>query len=429
MNALGLEQRAEAAMADLAKRQREAVGLRLVAVDLHTDHPPPAHVIDRLVPRGVVTLLGAHGGAGKSVLALTLAAHVATGRTWAGHGIDHGRALFVSLEDPGTLVNFRLRKIADAYGLDQDTIAANLSILDGSDTDAALAGETREDGVTRLGHTSAMGELRQAAKGSSLIVVDNASDAADFNENDRRMVRGFVRRLAQVARENDAGLILLAHIDKLAARNGAQGNTYSGSTAWHNSARSRLALVNSEGAVELWQEKAQFGSLVEPIRLHWSEHGVLLPLASAAAHTQKQDDAGHVLAALRAAWAAGVDVSAARTGPTTTQHVLSTFDELAKHLRGAPGRLAFWSALGKLQASGKVTKVEIVTGARNRKTVLVAGDCVGPVGSESACVISPHPYGDISRHEGAGVCVGSAWVPNGEPTQTNAAIAGVEVEL
>lgn len=78
----------------------------------------------------------------------------------------------------------------------------NVLILDGSDADAALVGEVRENGVSRLGFNVAAESLRTAAKGCSLIVVDNASDAYDANENDRRLVRGFVRLLAQIAREN-----------------------------------------------------------------------------------------------------------------------------------------------------------------------------------------------------------------------------------
>ena len=68
-----------------------------------------------------------------------------------------------------------------------------------------------------------------------------------------------------IAREHDAAVVLLAHIDKAAARNGGQGNSYSGSTAWHNSARSRLALVEDEATgLELLHEKANFGKKRDP---------------------------------------------------------------------------------------------------------------------------------------------------------------------
>lgn len=427
MNAVpSIEQRA-AALAEVD--ECEAHGLRFVATDLQTVLTPPAHVIDRLVPRGVVTLLGAHGGAGKSILALILCAHVASGKTWAGHGIDQGRALVVSLEDPGDTVNFRLRRIVDAYGLDAGAVARNVRILDGTETDGTIAGEVRdrETGTLRLGCTMAYETLREAAKGCQLVVVDNASDAADFNENDRRLVRAFVRKLTQVAREHNAGLILLAHVDKAAARFGSQGNSYSGSTAWHNSARSRLALVNTEdGDIELLQEKAQFGKLADPIRMTWTEHGILVPMEVDTPHAAKLEDTDSVLLALRAAWAAGVDVSAARTGPVTTRHVLATFEELPKSLRSKASNSAFWAAITKLQQSGLVRVEEIRTASRHIKKLFVAGRA-GFAGPESARANSPHPYALNSAHRGAGVCEGSAQVPTDEPAKPAQAIEEVEL--
>jgi hypothetical protein len=99
---------------------------------------PPRFIVEKLVPRGTVTLLGAHGGSGKSVLALTIAAHVAAELQWAGFDIAGGSAVFVSLEDPAALMLYRLRRIATAYSLPMDRITANFRILDGTEGDGAL---------------------------------------------------------------------------------------------------------------------------------------------------------------------------------------------------------------------------------------------------------------------------------------------------
>lgn len=332
--------------------------------------PAPRYVVQNLVPRGVVTHLGAHGGAGKSSLGLTIATHVAAGaHEWAGHRLEDGWALFVSLEDSGDIARHRLRNIVQAYGLDADKVARRLTIVDGTEN-PVLAFERSDMGERHIAWTSGYGELRKLAEGARLVVIDNASDAFDANENERRLVRAFVRGLARVAADNDAGLILLAHIDKNAARNGSQGNTYSGSTAWHNSARSRLALLADGDNIELRQEKANFGRKADPIHLEWSEHGVLMPVSRIRPEVGG-DDAECVLAALRAAQTAGVDVGAARTGPATAQTVLATFDELPAHLKDKRGRARFWSAIGQLQSCGKVNVAEVVTGQRNRRKVLV----------------------------------------------------------
>jgi len=50
--------------------------------------PPPAFVWDGYLPRGVVALLGAHGGTGKSTIALMLGVCAALGRPL--FGVDTG---------------------------------------------------------------------------------------------------------------------------------------------------------------------------------------------------------------------------------------------------------------------------------------------------------------------------------------------------
>ena len=397
------------AMDDLAaSRTLAAVPLEGL---LATPTPAPPFAIEGLIPARVVTLLGGHGGAGKSMVGLTLAAHVASGaHTWAGHRVSDGTALFVSLEDGGEVVRYRLRRIIEEYGLDAERIARRLVVVDGTAGDAALGFELNDMGQRRLALTTTHAEVVELAAGAKLVVIDNASDAFDANENERRMVRAFIRSLAKIASENDAGMILLAHIDKAAARNGSQGNTYSGSTAWHNSARSRLALVSNEGAVELVPEKLNFGRVADPIALAWSETGVLLPVSRSAGEA-KREDAEHVIAAMRAARAAGVDVGAARTGSVTTHATLATFDELPAHLKGARGKRAFWSAVGKLQASGAIQLQEIVTGQRKKKNVLVISDCAKAATDDCARAKPPHPYALNSAHRVEGiapVCAKSA---------------------
>lgn len=407
----GLEQQAVAELeAGQALRLVDLAGL------LTTPTPAPPYVIHGLIPRRVVTLLGGHGGAGKSIAGLTLAAHVAGGaHTWAGFAVEDGRALYVSLEDPGDVVRYRLRKIVEAYALDAAKIERRLIVLDGTGSDGTLAGEVSDMGVRRIAFTGTLTELEDAAQGHRLIVIDNASDAFSANENERRLVREFIRKLGSIAQETDAGLVLLAHIDKAAARNGSQGNSYSGSTAWHNSVRARLALAANDGVVELVPEKLNHGKLAEPITLEWSDAGVLVPVDRTTTPAGGQADDEAVMAALRAAQAAGVDVGSARSGPSTAQSILATFPELPPHLHGLKGRRAFWAAVGRLTAAGKVRVETITTESRNRKKVMLP--CVGSDGSESACVNPPYPLRIYDAHGDRGLRVGSSSI---EPTQTDA---------
>ncbi len=378
--------------------------------------PAPPYVVHGLIPRRVVTLLGGHGGAGKSVVGLILAAHVAGGaHTWAGFRIEDGRALFVSLEDPGDVVRYRLRHIVEAYALDAEKIARRLSVLDGSHGDGSLAVEVADLGVRRLAFTAALAEVAEHATGTRLVIIDNASDAFAADENSRRQVRAFVRELARIAVENDAGVVLLAHIDKAAARNGAQGNTYSGSTGWHNSSRARLALVANDGGVTLTPEKLQHGKMAAPVPLVWSDAGVLIPTDARTAQAsvevaraeQAAEDAAHVARAVRAAHEAGITVPAATSGPRTARHVLIAFPELPDYLKGKADADRFTRALVHAVRQFLIAEQEYRDDHRHQKRRFVPPEC--------AAVNPPIPPCEQPPQAGAAVIRG-----NSEQTRTAA---------
>ena len=344
--------------------------------DLQAPDPEPVrYVTYPLVPRGVATLGSGHGGAGKSIIfGVILGAHVAVGAPFCGQLVERGKVLFVSLEDPAHLVRGRLHHAVQAYGLNAAAVAKNFIIAAPPEGgDPVLAGEIgTEFGPKRLHPTKTFDELVELAVGCALIIVDNASDAFDGNENDRRQVRAFVRMLAQVAHDNDAGLILLAHVDKASAKFGGLGNTYSGSTAWHNSVRSRLALVEKAGVVEITQEKLNLGQKLKgSLVLRWSDlHGTFMPAGEGDAVADSSADADHVLQAIRLAATRGVEVKAARSGPATTQRILETL-ELPANLRGQRGRDAFWSAIGRLHTTGRIEERDSWTASRHRCRVII----------------------------------------------------------
>lgn len=379
---------------------------KLVRVDLGDlmQREPPAtrYVFEPIIPRRVATLLGGHGGMGKSVLALTLAAHATCGRKWGPFPAVQCRAVYVSLEDDADTVRYRLRRIIEAYNLPADAVVAALQVFDGSDADATLAMEVSDDGIRRLMPTALMERVGNACNGAGLIVVDNASDAYGGNENERRQVRTFIRALTQLARANDAGLLLLAHIDKSAARNGGNGNAYSGSTAWHNSVRSRIALLSEGDGIVLTHEKAQYSKPAEPVRLAFAEHGVLVTqdasTREAAADAQAAADADSVLAALKAAIAAGVTVPAAATGPATAWRTLADFPELADEFRSGTGKQRVSAAIVRLVRDRRVVRVTYKKPNRHEGERLELAQSAPIPASESARQSSPHtPLAELTR--------------------------------
>lgn len=325
-------------------------------------------MVEGLIPRALV-LLGAHGGSGKSIMALTLAAHVAAGHPFAGRAVRQGRAVFASLEDDAALVRWRLRRIAESYHLPLERVVRNLTILDGSGSDASLAVEVADLGVRSIAPTAALEELRGATAGASLLVIDNASDAFLGNENDRRQVRGFMRMLSRLGHDTGAAVILLVHLDKAAVRHGAAGQSYSGSTAWHNSARARLALTVEDGLVRLTQEKNNLARLTDPLFFRWTEHGVLLPASPADVPDDPPNNAAAdnegIMRCLARAMHEGVTVPTARTGPSNAHAVLRLHPDLPQW--ALRDRARFWAAITRLQRLGWIETESFVTNSRNRR--------------------------------------------------------------
>lgn len=232
--------------------------------------PPPAFIWDGYLPRGVVTLLGAHGGTGKSTIALMLAVCGGLGRPLFDKEVTRTKTVFVSLEDGANVVRYRLGVICRVWGIDPKSLDGWLQVVDGTEYPELFAADGRGEGSM----TATYARLSQLVNDvqAGLVIVDNASDAYGGDEIQRRQVRAFMRALARIARLTDGCVLLLAHVDKTTSRNRKPdgGEGYSGSTAWHNSARSRLFLTRGDdGVLILEHQKSNFGRMQEPITLRW----------------------------------------------------------------------------------------------------------------------------------------------------------------
>jgi len=113
-----------------------------VEVDLsdlaRAESEPQLWWCESYMPAGHVTLLGGHGGAGKSTLALMLAVCIALGWPFMGLQTRRGRVLFFSAEDQGSMVRRRLRKICRETGADPIALAQSLHVLDATEAAPVL---------------------------------------------------------------------------------------------------------------------------------------------------------------------------------------------------------------------------------------------------------------------------------------------------
>lgn len=333
-----------------------------LTIQYHDSAPPM--LAEPYLPTGAVTLLSAHGGLGKSMLALIIACVCATGRECGPFRFQTAQPVLVlSMEDDPAVVGRRLQRICDEFSFPQELLAQNLRIIDSSHKDAPLAGEAMVHGVRTVDSADAMFDLRRAAVGRKLVIIDNASEAFDGDENSRRQVRRFIRLLARLARENSSAVLLLAHSDKAAVRSGSANNSFSGSTAWHNSARSRMSMHQSRGHVVLTHDKCNDALTHRDVAFRWSERGVLVP-----ADATPVEAGESILSALRAAAQLGIDVPETRTGAANAYSTLKSFEQLSPVLR--EDRSQFWLCLTGLMSAGKVVSCLRTTADRKQRKVL-----------------------------------------------------------
>jgi AAA domain/Primase C terminal 2 (PriCT-2) len=362
------------------------VGLAARLVDLDDvcnvlpEHP---HIVERIFPRGEVALLAGHGGSGKSFVALAIGIHVCLGIPVGELKTNRGGVLFFSAEDGKDELLRRTAAICLQIGRQIEDLKGLLHLLDASEMDACLYGSaTQKRGrMTPLADELAVVADRCQA---TFIVVDNASDTYDAEENVRADVRSFIRGLRQKLAIPNRAVLLLAHVNKLSAEHAGGRNytqDYSGSTAWHNSSRSRLSLEEVRGSLSLVHKKANRGPLAGPIGVSWVGGVPLIaglgfesgdfPGAELLRQTQEKQrhaQAAAVLRIIQDFTGRGEMVRAAASGRHTTYALLRTVEGYPKGL----DKVGLSNVIRDLERQGKVRREVVRSATRKPLGVLVA---------------------------------------------------------
>lgn len=282
------------------------------------DPEPTQWRYDGWLPEGTVTLLSANGGVGKSNLSLQLGVALAHGMSLFDVTAKPSKVLILSGEDEARTVHFRVANICQDLGVPISSLADRVLVYDLTQSDCVLY---RDGSPTE--RMQWLADTVVATK-AEVVIIDNASDVFADNENDRTAVRGFMRCLNLIAHGTRAAMLLLAHVDKASVRGGAgldSNTTFSGSTAWNNSARSRWAMVRDADTVVLRHEKCNLGPLQEEMRLEFDPGSKVFkrwgtsPGLKAAASILRNAQRAAILKLIGKAADAGVNLSLRANSP------------------------------------------------------------------------------------------------------------------
>ncbi|SEQ22593.1 AAA family ATPase [Nitrosomonas ureae] len=247
---------------------------RVSIADVFSNPPEPqSYIWGERIPFDALTLLAAHGGTGKSLFAMQLAAHTSSGRSFLGLETEKIKTLFFSAEDSTNTIRRRYAAICGADGINPAEVESNLIVLDATDA-PCLFHEVITTGVRKGEPTEHYAELKYLieTEGVGFLIVDNASDSFGANPIDRQAVTKFIRALVRLVRDAGGAVLLLSHVNKVTARNSnkqTDSEGYADSAAWHNAARSRLFLnvVGNNGNLSLEHVKNNYGKKQPPLKL------------------------------------------------------------------------------------------------------------------------------------------------------------------
>ena len=319
---------------------------------------PKREILGSWLHEGTVCLFAGNGGVGKSFVGLQIAVKLALGIDTMGCKVQQERVLLYSCEDDSSTIYWRVMRICRDLGRDISELSETLCVRDYTDSDAIMYSDSR--GGVKTDH-QAMTLFKDDVRnwGATVAFIDNASDVFSGNEVVRAQVRQFVRLLK--AQAGVCAVVLLAHVDKVSAKNPETSQGYSGSTAWNNSVRSRWYLFPEENnGLILELQKANYGKSGARLTVEYNEAKGVFEMGSAEGRDEVME--GEVLEGMKALHDSGINLPTAKTAPLNVKKQLIGAGVLPKSIT--------WSrvdeVLVKLQQAGFI-EAELRKGA-NLKT-------------------------------------------------------------
>jgi RecA-family ATPase len=297
-------------------------------------------VLDR-IPLSQTNLFSGEGGSGKSSVSLHLCCAHVLGRDWLGSLPEPGPAIFIDAEDDPREIHIRLGSIARHYDVTYGDLQRDgLHLMSFAGRDAVLAVVNR---TGKIEATPLYNLILEAAADIKPKMIGIASTANIFGgkESDRAHVQQFVGLTTRLAIAAEGAVQLISH-PSLTGISSDSG--LSGSTAWHNSVRSRIYMkgikaedgeLPDDDMRELVFRKNQYGALANRVVLKYRD-GMFLPVPGIASldRLSRQAKAQDVFLALLARFTRENRNVSATTGRGYAPAVFVGEDEAKKaHLK------------------------------------------------------------------------------------------------
>lgn len=182
---------------------------------LPTELTPRPWLVDRMLVLRAVTMLIATGSAGKSTLALALAAHMAIGREFAGHKVHYPcKTIVYNGEDDREEQSRRLYAICVAYELDYHKVKKQIMLV--SNRDIKLQLVVKADGGKAAENTAVVKHLVDLASDSDVgcIILDPLVKIHQCEETNNTEMDVVMETLTNIAHAANVSVMAIHHTSK-----------------------------------------------------------------------------------------------------------------------------------------------------------------------------------------------------------------------
>lgn len=205
--------------------------------------PPRPWLMTRMLLRGQITMLVGPGSVGKSVLALTIAAHLAMGQPFMEYKPKYGaaRSIVYDEEDDVAEMSRRLWAICHEYNFDFDFVRNEIALV--SRKELALRLTTNDPPAMNTAHVQALVDACKDPRVGLLAIGPFVS--IHTTEEDSNVKMAFVMGIArEIAELTNVAIMIGHHVSKPngAASRAGDANTSRGASAIVNAARFAFTL-------------------------------------------------------------------------------------------------------------------------------------------------------------------------------------------